>query len=148
MPSMTWVSTFGLTAACGNRPLSDLSTFNEATGGAGRFSPSLSANVVVAGGGVAVVVVLVVFVMVPPADEAIDEMLTVTVDVDEVIAAIADGAEDTGTAVDVVTVAPVNAFDGVSVVFGEGFTFDATECVCDTLVEVAFSRSAKQIDLN
>lgn len=101
MPSMTWVSTFGLTAACGKSPLSDLSTFNDVTGGTiFRFSPSFSPEGVVAGGDVTVVVVLVVLVAVPAVVKAIDEMLTVTAADDAVTAA--DDADVIDKTLDVV----------------------------------------------
>lgn len=141
---MTWVRTFGLIAACGKSPLSALSTFNDATGGARlRFSTSLSPCVVVAGGDVVVVVVVLVdLVVVPAVDDAIDEMLTVTAEVDDVMAV--DEADVTDEALDVATDAPADTLDNVSIIFVDDFTFDATEFVCDKLDDVALIKSVEQ----
>lgn len=160
IPSMTWVSTFGLTVACGNRPLSDLSTFKDAvlnTGGARLLlfvsvfevattaSDALILVVVVAGDEV----VVVVLVTVPAAAvDAIDEMLTVIATVDEVTAA--DEADVTNEMLDVVTGVAVDIFSLArecdSIGFGNAFTFEATEIACDTLVGVALIKSVEEND--
>lgn len=146
MPSMTWVRTFGLTVACGNRPLSALSTFRDAvlnTGGAklllfvsvfdvaAAASVTLTFVVVVAGDEVVVDVLVAVPVAVV---DAIDEMLTVIAEDDDVMAA--DETDVTNEALDVVAGV---AFDTV-VSFGDAFTF---EFACDTLVGVAFIKSVE-----
>lgn len=166
MPSMTWVSTFGLTVACGNSPLSDFSTFNEAvlnTGGARLllFVSVFEVTAVASDELIFVVVVAgfvpksfaVVIEMVPISVGAVDR-LTVTATVDEVTAA--DEADVTDVALDVVTGAPTVIFsltrDCDSFGFGDAFTFDAAEfACCDTLVGVALIRSVNgngSINLN
>lgn len=136
MPSMTCVSTFGLTVACGNRPLSDLSTFSDAvlnTGGARLLlfvsifviaitaSDALVFVVVEAGDDVVVVIVLVVVLA---GADVIEEMLKVNATVDEVTAA--DEADVTDVALDDdVTGAAFNSFslprECVSIIFGDDF---------------------------
>lgn len=158
MPSMTCVSTFGLTVACGNRPLSDLSTFSDAvlnTGGAklllfvSIFDIAITASdalifVVVEAGDDVVVVVLVVVLA---GADVIEEMLTVNATDDEVTAAEAvDVALD-----DDVTGAAFNIFslprECDSIIFGDDFRLDEVEFVCDTLVGVVLIKSIrKRID--
>lgn len=157
MPSMTCVSTFGLTVACGNRPLSDLSTFSDAvlnTGGArlllfvSTFDIAITASealvfvVVVAGDDV----VVVVLVVVPPGADVIEEMLTVNATLDEVTAA--DEADVRDAALnDDVTGAAFKTFslprECDSISFGDDFRPDGVECVCDTVVGVVLIKSVR-----
>lgn len=153
MPSMTWVRTFGLTVACGNRPLSALSTFKDAvlnTGGAKLLlfvsvfdvatnaSDALTLVVVVAGDEVVVDVLVAVPVAVV---DAIDEMLTVIALEDDVTAA--DEADVTNETLDVVTGVADDTVVARSVGFGDAFTFDEAEFACDRLVGVAFIKSVE-----
>lgn len=159
IPSMTCVSTFGFTVACGNSPLSALSTFNEAvlnTGGArlllfvsvfdatATTSDGLVFDVVVAGD--EVVDALVFVVAVPDAEDAIDEMLTVTATDEDVTDA--HDADVIDIALDVVTEAvdilPSLIRDCDSVSFGDAFTFVATVFACEALVGVVLIKSATE----
>lgn len=150
-----------MTVACGNSPLSDLSTFKEAvlnTGGA-RLLLFVSVFEVAAVVSDELVFVVVAAGFVPKSFAVVIEMvpisvgtverLTVTATVDEVTAA--EETDVTDVALDVVTGAPTVIFsltrDCDSFSFGDAFTFDAAEFVCcDTLVGVALIKSANEND--
>lgn len=132
--------------------MSAFSTFNDAvlkTGGARLLlfvsvfdvatttSVALAFVVVVAGEEV----VVIVLVVEPAIGVAIDEMLTVIAILDDVT--VADEADVKDEVLEVVTGAAVDTFSLArdSLGFGDAFTFDAVEFVCDKPVGAALIKS-------